>query len=72
MIVRGVGISRKMFRAKDWGRKSSTWLTIIRWERDLVIRGYRTGMKLWGVRWLGVLSVIVGVLLGIIVRHVLC
>ena len=61
-----------MFRARKRGRKSSTWLTVMGWKGDLVIRGYRTGLKLWGVRRLSVLGVVVGVLLGEVIGHDLC
>lgn len=61
-----------MFGPKDWGRKSSTRLSIVRWKGDLVVRGYLTRLKVWGECWLGVLSVVVGVLLRIVVGHDLC
>jgi hypothetical protein len=64
-----------VFREKCLGRgsrESSTLLTVMCWKGDLVIRGYLTGVKLWGVRWLGVLSIVVGVLLGVVVGHDFC
>jgi len=53
-------------------RESGTLLTVVRWKGDLVIRGHLAGMKLWRVRWLGVLSIAVGVLLGVVVGHGFC
>lgn len=47
-------------------------LTVVGWKRNLVIRGHLTGVKLWSVRGLGVLGVIVGVLVGVVVGHDVC
>jgi len=52
-----------------WSRESGT---VVRWKGDLVIRGNLAGVKLWGVHWLSVLSVVVGVLLGVVARHDFC
>ena len=57
-----------MFRPGHRRRK----LAVVAWKGDLVIRGYLTGLKLWSVGRLGVLSVIVGVLVGVVVGHDVC
>ena len=54
-----------MFRAGHRGPKP----TVVAWKGDLVIRGCLTGLKLRSVGRLGVLSVIVGMLVGVVVGH---
>lgn len=58
-----------MFRPRERRREPGTCLTIVCWKGDLVIRGYLASLKLWRVRWLGVPSVVVGVLLGVVIGH---
>ena len=63
-----MGVAREMLGPMGGSRG----LAVVRWKGDLVIRGHLAGLKLWAVHWLGVLSVAVGVLLGVVVGHDFC
>lgn len=54
-----------MLRPGHRGRE----LAIVGWKGNFVIRGHLAGMKLRSVSRLGILSVIVGVLVGVVVGH---